>query len=101
MHPDYNIWQLIVVLPFVAAFFYVYFRIKYPWVFWRVAARQRPLAPEKRRRPGWLARLRARTIAGQGDGLPAARKSATALKGQTRHHPGAQELATDLQKVRP
>ncbi|HYR17644.1 MAG TPA: DUF87 domain-containing protein, partial [Mycobacterium sp.] len=65
MHPDYTVGTII-VLPFVAAFFYVYFRIKYPWLFWRVPARQRPLAPEKRRRPGWLARLRARTGAGHG-----------------------------------
>jgi len=65
MHPDYTVGTII-VLPFVAAFFYVYFRIKYPWLFWRAPARQRPLAPEKRRRPGWLARLRARTGAGHG-----------------------------------
>ena len=31
---------------------------------WRTSARQRPLAPEKRRRPGWLARLRVRTGVG-------------------------------------
>ena len=60
MHPDYTL-GVIIVLPFVAAFFYVYFRIKYPWFFWRVPGRQRPLAPEKRYRPGWLARLRAKT----------------------------------------
>src|SRR5947209_10185783 len=60
MQPDYTV-ATIIALPFVAAFFYVYFRINYPWFFWRTPARQRPLAPEKRRRPGWLARLRART----------------------------------------
>src|SRR5229473_2582726 len=65
MEHDYTLGTII-VLPFVAAFFYVYFRIKYPWLFWRAPARQRPLAPEKRRRPGWLARLRARTGAGHG-----------------------------------
>ena len=65
MEHDYTL-GFIIVLPFVAAFFYVYFRIKYPWLFWRAPTRQRPLAPEKRRRPGWLARLRARTGAGHG-----------------------------------
>src|ERR1700682_2120011 len=60
MQPDYPL-GLIIVLPFVVAFFYVYFRINYPWLFWRSSGRQSPLAPEKRRRPGWLARLRART----------------------------------------
>ena len=65
MHSDSNYaLEFILVLPFVAAFFYVYFRIKYPWPFWRTPARPRPLAPEKRRRPGWLTRLRARTGAG-------------------------------------
>jgi hypothetical protein len=58
--PDYTV-EFLIVLPFVAAFFYVYFRINYPWLFWRAARRQGPLAPEKRRRPGWLARLRAKT----------------------------------------
>src|SRR5579859_6002187 len=65
MHPDYTLGT-IVALPFVAAFFYVYIRIKYPWFFWRAPARQLPLAPEKRRRPGWLARLRSKTGVHQG-----------------------------------
>src|SRR5258708_39420716 len=65
MQHDYT-WEFILALPFVAAFFYVYFRVKYPWFFWRAPTRQGPLAPEKRRRPGWLARLRARTGAGHG-----------------------------------
>jgi|SRR5579864_8851324 len=60
MHSDYTLGTL-VVLPFVAAFFYFYFRAKYPWLFRRTPALQGPLAPEKRKRPGWLARLRAKT----------------------------------------
>jgi hypothetical protein len=63
MEHDYTLGTII-ALPFVAAFFYVYLRVKYPWFFWQIPARQRPLAPEKRRRPGWLARLRAKTGVG-------------------------------------
>ncbi len=65
MEHDYTLGTLI-ALPFVAAFFYVYLRVKYPWFFWRLPARQRPQAPEKRRRPGWIARLRARVGVGHG-----------------------------------
>jgi hypothetical protein len=60
MHPDYTLGTLI-VLPFVAVFFYFYIRFNYPWLFWHAPAGQTPQAPEKRYRPGWLARLRART----------------------------------------
>ena len=42
MHVDYQLLGFIIVLPFVAAFFYVYFRINYPWLFWRVPTRQLP-----------------------------------------------------------
>jgi hypothetical protein len=49
------------LLVFPTFFTYVYLRIKYPMFFWRAPARQRPLAPEKCRRPGWLTRLRAKT----------------------------------------
>ena len=66
MQHDYTLLEFILALPFVAAFFYVYFRVKYPWFFWRAPARQLPLAPEKRRRPGWLARLRSKTGVHQG-----------------------------------
>jgi hypothetical protein len=56
------------MLPLVvaAAIFYVYLRINYPWLFWRRPAPQLPEAPEKRRRPGWLARQRAKTGAHHG-----------------------------------
>jgi hypothetical protein len=60
MQHDYT-WEFVIVLPFVVAFFYFYCRFNYPWLFWRGPRRQHPLEPEKRRRPGWLARLRART----------------------------------------
>src|SRR5215208_773877 len=57
---DANLAFVIFVLPPVAAFFYVYFKINYPWIFWRTPRREKPEAPEKRHRPGWLARMRAR-----------------------------------------
>jgi hypothetical protein len=63
MQHDYTL-GVIIALPFVAAFFYVYFRVNYPWLFWRAPTRQSPIAPEKCPRPGWLARLRARTGVG-------------------------------------
>jgi len=61
MPVDANLVMLILALPFVAIFFRFYFRLHTPiWTaLWRSSSPARPQPPDKRHRPGRLARWRA------------------------------------------